>query len=219
MKKYLIKGFIGTAILTVLMVTTEGISVAQTTRAHDASIGQTTGFQQPHNIPVIQLVPLTVPMSFGALQILLTEADSLYRSERLIQAHDTIIGLLELEPNFAPAWLRLGNIWQTQGKTSWALEAYRLAAQSELQMNSPIETRVHAEAKLKALLNLSSLHLNQARNSQLKIEGLQNYSPNLFQTARNQETELEALETEQRRLLARTTKIFELPQSLLVRTR
>jgi tetratricopeptide (TPR) repeat protein len=215
MQKHQTNQLLAQSVLAILLVTNCLASGAQT-----ASTPQTASFQQPKNIPTINLVALTSPMSFGALRILLNEADSLYRSERLTQAQDTIIGLLELEPNFAPAWLRLGNVWQTQGKTQWAMEAYQLAIQGELQLNSPDETKLYNEAKLKALLNVSALHLNQARSSHLKIESLQDQLESFAQRRQEQELQLAELENEQRRLSSRTIPArSDRPQMIVGRAR
>lgn len=215
MKTHQNNQLIAKLVLPLLLATNCIASLAQT-----GSVPQASGFQQPKNIPTINLVALTSPMSFGALRILLNEADSLYRSERLTQAQDTIIGLLELEPNFAPAWLRLGNVWQTQGKTQWAIQAYQLAIQGELHLNSADEAKLYNEAKLKALLNVSALHLNQARNSQVKIESLQDQLESLTQIRQEQESQLAELENEQRRLSTRTIAAkSDRPQMIVGRAR
>jgi tetratricopeptide (TPR) repeat protein len=226
MKTHQTKQLIVKLVLPLLLATNCIASVAQTiatdrvSALQTGSALQTAGFQQPKNIPTINLVALTSPMSFGALRILLNEADSLYRSERLTQAQDTIVGLLELEPNFAPAWLRLGNVWQTQGKTQWAMEAYQIAIQGELQLNSAEEAKLYNEAKLKALLNVSALHLNQARNSQLKIESLQDQLESFAQIREEQESQLAELENEQRRLSTRTAAAkSDRPQMIVGRAR
>jgi tetratricopeptide (TPR) repeat protein len=177
------------------------------------------GFKPVKSIPTIQKLELTAPMSYGALRILLNEADSLYRSERLSQAQETIIQLLELEPNFAPAWLRLGNIWQTQGNINWAIQAYQHAIEGVLHLGNTDETKLYNDAKVKALLNQSALHLNQARQAQLKIENLQIHSASFVQVRQDQEEQLAELEREQRRLSFRPAVTSDRPQMIVGKAR
>ena len=114
---------------------------------------------QLSEVPRFNMAGLVRPMSPEALQRLFDEAESAYRAKRLPQAADVFQGLIELEPQAVAAWLRLGNIWQSQGQLQWAIFAYKQAAQAEA-VALPSEPE---DVRQKALLNLAALHLQGSR--------------------------------------------------------
>jgi tetratricopeptide (TPR) repeat protein len=213
MKNTRFKLRVAQSILLVFVTSVPCLSTAQNIGVDKPVKSEALGFQQPQAIPIIHQLELISPISLGALKVLLGEADSLYRSERLAQAQDAIIGLLELEPNFSPAWLRLGNIWQTQGKADWAIQAYQMAVQGRLTTSTEAEAKMFNEAKIKALLNQSVLQLNQVRIAQQKIDSLQSQVENFSDAYQNQVRFLDELENEQRRLSARAMSMSERQQT------
>ena len=114
---------------------------------------------QLSEVPRFNMAGLARPMAPESLQRLFDEAESAYRAKRLPQAADVFQGLIELEPQAAAAWFRLGNIWQSQGQSQWAIFAYKQAAQAEA-VALPAQPE---DVRQKALLNLAALHLQGSR--------------------------------------------------------
>jgi tetratricopeptide (TPR) repeat protein len=96
---------------------------------------------------------LTRPLAAETLARVLAEAEGLYRARQLEQARQAFVTIVLLEPQHAPAWLRLGNLHQLAGRDAEALEAYRLASATRPT------TSADAEARGKALLNIALLHV------------------------------------------------------------
>ena len=147
---------------------------------------------QPAEMPRFNIAGLARPMSPTTLQLLFNEAESAYRSKRTAQAAETLQGLIELEPAATAAWFRLGNIWQSQGQTQWAIFAYKQAAQIEA-IALPAQP---ADVRQKALLNLASLHLQGSRAALDLIQSEDSQSTHLTAAANRVADQIEAQTSE-----------------------
>ena len=156
------------------------------------SIASGTNAWQPAEMPRFNIAGLARPMATSTLQLLFNEAESAYRSKRTAQAAETLQGLIELEPAAAAAWFRLGNIWQSQGQTQWAIFAYEQASKNEA-VTLPAEP---ADIRQKALLNLVALHLRGSRAALDLIQSESALPANLAAAANRVTDELE-VQTEQ----------------------
>jgi uncharacterized membrane protein (UPF0127 family) len=146
--------------------------------------------QQPLPASGADLVQgLLRPLSEQTLQRLEEEAEALYRREgadadsaALLRRYES---LAELSPRRAPhAWLRIGNIHQRAGAVGAAIDAYRNVSLAGRRLQAPAQAVARqapasaaaedaaasaapsiAAIEGKALLNISSLALEQARQS------------------------------------------------------
>jgi hypothetical protein len=103
------------------------------------------------------------------------EADRLYRDSAAHAADTELIRLYEAMAKAAPrrashAWLRIGNIHQRAGAVGPAIDAYRqtLRAASAEDTARPDEE----DSRRKALLNLASLAIDQARQALSQLTAL-----------------------------------------------
>ena len=107
---------------------------------------------------------LVAPLSPETLQRAFEEADSAYRARQFAQAEQALVDLTELAPDFARAWLRLGNLHHQQRRLSRAEYAYRRAAAiPEYGVSDP-------DARHRALANLVILGLEQAQGALRDLE-------------------------------------------------
>ena len=162
------------------------LALSSATSAADASAWQ------PAEMPRFNMAGLVRPMSPTTLQLLFDEAESAYRSKRTAQAAETLQGLIELEPAATAAWFRLGNIWQSQGQTQWAIFAYKQAAQIE-SIALPAQP---ADVRQKALLNLAALHLQGSRAALDLIQSEEAQSANLAAATNRVADQIEAQTSE-----------------------
>ncbi len=115
------------------------------------------------------------PVDTQTLRRLQGEAEMLYRDSAARVADAELIRLYEAMASAAPrrashAWLRIGNIHQRAGAVGAAIDAYRRT----LQAGSP-EDSLQAgeeESRRKALLNLASLAIDQARQALSQLPAL-----------------------------------------------
>lgn len=96
---------------------------------------------------------LVRPLAAETLQRLTDEAESSYRSGRLRHAQESFEAVVEMVPNHAPSWLRLGNLHQRQGRRDRAMAAYRKAIASSAADSDQV--------RRKALFNMAVLHLDE----------------------------------------------------------
>lgn len=173
------------------------------------------------NFPTPQRVPLVRPIAVETLQRLFSEAESFYKAQMFKQSYDSLLSLLELEPDYAPAWLRLGNVWQTENRIEFAIKAYSIAAEP----NEGPSYAENVEARAKALLNLANLHLQRSRLAidtyriryGTEVADHQRSSPSFSQVHESltQEHEQnraeieEQMKSEKERLLRRTTRLTQ----------
>ena len=95
------------------------------------------------------------------------EADALYRGSAPQVADAELVRLYETLATAAPqrrthAWLRIGNIHQRAGAVGAAMDAYRKALH---EADADAQPAAAADSRRKALLNLASLALEQARQA------------------------------------------------------
>ena len=95
------------------------------------------------------------------------EADALYRGSAPQVAETELVRLYESLAPAAPqrrthAWLRIGNIHQRAGAVGAAMDAYRKALH---EADADAQPAAAADSRRKALLNLASLALEQARQA------------------------------------------------------
>ena len=95
------------------------------------------------------------------------EADALYRGSAPQVADTELVRLYETLATAAPqrrthAWLRIGNIHQRAGAVGAAMDAYRKALH---EADADAQAAAAADSRRKALLNLASLALEQARQA------------------------------------------------------
>lgn len=134
------------------------------------------------------------PVSDATLSQLMDEAERLYQQKNDAEALKLFSSLIELAPQHRmQAWLRVGNIHQRAGAPGSALEAYQhllsgdvSAAQRRLSPREKAANaarRVQEDAyRLKGMVNLTMLAIDQARVSLDEIEVLQR-DPAVRQTA------------------------------------
>jgi uncharacterized membrane protein (UPF0127 family) len=140
---------------------------------HGWSYGAPPNAAQPNAAETAAgLGPLSLarPISAQTLQRLEDEAESLYRDDRrhaeLIRLYES---LAELATDRSPhAWLRIGNIHQRSGAVGEAIDAYRRAFAGTTAAQGAMAT----SAERKALLNLTGLALEQARQSLARLASL-----------------------------------------------
>jgi hypothetical protein len=109
---------------------------------------------------------LTRPLAPRTLELLLDEAEVMYRAGNLPQARAAYTTVIELDRLNVHAWLRLGNLNHQAGRETEAMEAYRHA--SLTFPGSPDD----AEARGKALLNIAMLNLVQAGRAIDEVEAM-----------------------------------------------
>lgn len=103
-------------------------------------------------------------LSPETLQRAFDEADSAYRARHFAQAEQALVQLTELAPDFARAWLRLGNLHHQQRRLARAEYAYRRAAAvPEYGVADP-------DTRHRALANLVILGLDQAQAAMRDLE-------------------------------------------------
>lgn len=107
------------------------------------------------------------------LDELMLEAEQYYRQGRDDEALLLFSSLIELsEQHREQAWLRVGNIHQRHGATGAAVDAYRrlqgVAAVQEKAADAARKAR-----RLKAMINLAAISIEQSRQSLQEIESLQ----------------------------------------------
>jgi hypothetical protein len=147
------------------------VSLALLTTTLLSSANAQTTFEP---MPVLNPLPLVRPMATSTLQLMLREADSLYRSGAITRATAAYWDVLELQPQDNEAWLRMGNIWQQEAKFAWALQAYTFAGRTAPEGNNEFETNAKvAQVRAKALINLANLHLRQAQTALSNMATLQ----------------------------------------------
>ena len=116
------------------------------------------------------------PLSAETVRQLFVEAEALYRLQADEEALLTYRSLAGLDAGYAAqAGLRIGNIHQRAGAVGPAIDAYRLALAPEAVPDAA-ESPAEREARRKALLNLSSLALEQSRLSLARLETLPDVS-------------------------------------------
>lgn len=120
-----------------------------------------TAVAPPAALPPLRLLRSLSPET---LQRAFEEADSAYRARQFAQAEQALVDLTELAPDFARAWLRLGNLHHQQRRLSRAEYAYRRAAAvPEYGVSDP-------DARHRALANLVILGLEQAQGALRDLE-------------------------------------------------
>ena len=129
----------------------------------------------PALAPVQDAPAASSPPDLPTLHRLQTEAESLYRDSAPHVADSELVRLYEALAAATPqmafhAWLRIGNIHQRSGAIGAAIDAYRklLAPASATQPQQAADE----ETRRKALLNLASLALEQARQALSRLAPL-----------------------------------------------
>lgn len=105
----------------------------------------------------------------AVLRRLRADAESAYQERQTQAAIEAFVMLVELDPQDARAWLRLGNLYQRKPDIAAAARAYRRAA--DLRTDG----RESREVRQKALLNLTLLGIERSRQalSELDREALE----------------------------------------------
>ena len=98
------------------------------------------------------------------LQRLRDEAEAAYQGRQTQAAIEAFVMLVELDPQDARAWLRLGNLYQRKPDIAAAARAYRRAA--DLRADG----REAREVRQKALLNLTLLGIERARQALAELD-------------------------------------------------
>jgi hypothetical protein len=143
------------------------------------------------SMPVLNPLPLVRPIASSTLQLMLREADSLYRSGAIARATTAYWDILELQPQDNEAWLRMGNIWQQEAKFNWALQAYSLAGRTAPEGNNEFEVNASvAQVRAKALINLANLHLRQAQTALSNMTALQEHDAQVARDFAHQSEQL-----------------------------
>jgi tetratricopeptide (TPR) repeat protein len=112
-------------------------------------------------------VPLTLTSAMlpSTIDRMLDESESTYRSGNLRQATDSFRGLLEIAPDTAQAWLRLGNIWQSHGALELAIRAYE---RSSTLSDDAVSRKALVNV---AMIRLLALELLLDRIEQIDLRG------------------------------------------------
>jgi tetratricopeptide (TPR) repeat protein len=108
------------------------------------------------------------PLSVEAIERLYGEADGHYQGRAQRQAHEALMQLLELAPDYLPGWLRLGNLLQQRQDITLASRAYRRCVELSRAQGSQA-----AEFGHKALFNLASISLQRAQEAVHELEAWQ----------------------------------------------
>ena len=132
-------------------------------------------FAAPALAPVQDAPAASTALDMPTLHRLQAEAESLYRDSAPQVADAELVRLYEALAAATPqrafhAWLRIGNIHQRSGAVGAAIDAYRKLLAPARSAEPP--QVAEEEARRKALLNLASLALEQARLALSKLTPL-----------------------------------------------
>lgn len=122
--------------------------------------------------PSAELPPLTLvrPLAPQTLARLLDEAESLYLARQGARALEAFRQITELEPAHRGAWLRIGNLHHQRNQLEAAAQAYRRAAALAADGIPEPEGDANASVRARALANLASVALEQAREALAELQ-------------------------------------------------
>jgi uncharacterized membrane protein (UPF0127 family) len=122
--------------------------------------------------PRAELAPLALvrPLAPQTLARLLDEAESLYLARQGARALEAFRQITELEPAHRGAWLRIGNLHHQRNQLEAAAQAYRRAAALAADGIPEPEGDANASVRARALANLASVALEQAREALAELQ-------------------------------------------------
>jgi len=120
----------------------------------------------------LELAPLALvrPLAPQTLARLLDEAESLYLARQGARALEAFRQITELEPAHRGAWLRIGNLHHQRNQLEAAAQAYRRAAALAADGIPEPEGDANASVRARALANLASVALEQAREALAELQ-------------------------------------------------
>jgi tetratricopeptide (TPR) repeat protein len=151
------------------------------------------------NSSALDQLTVIAPITEEMLEDLFDEAESYYRSGDTKRAFEAFRSLVELAPDDARAWLRIGNLHWAQGSIESAIQAFTRAQSIGVDQVGAVQAwgatpeptaqqLRNRPARAKATINLIELQLEQARRAIATIDAsdLQVEARNRYQLLRDQ---------------------------------